>query len=36
MFKAILIKKDEQGYRAELSDINDDQLPEGDVTVKVD
>ena len=35
MFKAILIEKDEQGYRATLKDVDDAQLPEGDVTVKV-
>lgn len=35
MFKAILITKDEQGYRAQLSDINENALPEGDVRVKV-
>lgn len=35
MFKAILIEKDEQGYRAMLKDVDDAQLPEGNVTVKV-
>ena len=35
MFKAILIEKDEQGYRAALKDVDDAQLPEGNVTVKV-
>lgn len=35
MFKGILINKDDNGYRAELADINDSQLPEGDVTVRV-
>ena len=35
MFKGILIKKDEQGYRAAVEDIDDSLLPEGDVTVKV-
>ena len=34
--KAILINKDDDGYRAELSDVSEDQLPEGDVTVQVD
>ncbi|WP_205967685.1 MDR family oxidoreductase [Paraglaciecola sp. 20A4] len=34
-FKGILINKDEQGYRAELQDINENVLPEGDVTIKV-
>ena len=38
MFKAILIEKDEQGYRATLKDVDDAQLPSGpevNVTVKV-
>lgn len=35
MFKGILINKDDDGYRAELTDIDDSQLPEGDVTVRV-
>lgn len=35
MFKGILIEKDEQGYRAALKDIDDDALPEGNVTVRV-
>ncbi|MEE7476472.1 MDR family oxidoreductase [Methylobacterium hispanicum] len=35
MFKAILIEKDEAGYRAALRDIDEAQLPEGDVTVEV-
>lgn len=35
MFKAILIEKDEQGLRAALKDVDDAQLPEGNVTVKV-
>ncbi|MCB5227319.1 oxidoreductase [Alishewanella sp. 16-MA] len=35
MFKAILINKDEQGYRAELTTVDEQQLPAGDVTVKV-
>ena len=35
MFKAILIDKDEQGYRAALKDIDDAALPEGNVTVRV-
>lgn len=34
MFKAILIEKDEAGYRAALRDIDEAQLPEGDVTVE--
>ncbi|WP_372626680.1 MDR family oxidoreductase [Arsukibacterium sp.] len=35
MFKAILINKDEQGYHSVLSDVDEQQLPAGDVTVKV-
>lgn len=35
MFNGILIKKDEQGYRANLQQISEEQLPPGDVTVRV-
>lgn len=35
MFKGILIEKDDTGYRATLTELSDDQLPEGDVTVRV-
>ena len=35
MFKGILIEKDENGYRAELKNIDEQQLPEGDVTVRI-
>ena len=35
MFKAIVINKDEKGYRAALADLNENDLPEGNVTVKV-
>lgn len=35
MFKGILIEKDAASYRAALSDIDEGQLPEGDVTVRV-
>lgn len=35
MFNGILIDKDDSGYRVTLQEINDDQLPEGDVTVRV-
>jgi acrylyl-CoA reductase (NADPH) len=35
MFHGILIEKDDQGYRATVKDIDDNLLPEGDVTVKV-
>ncbi len=34
--KAILITKEDEAYRASLSDVSEDQLPEGDVTVAVD
>ncbi len=36
MFKAILANKGDDGYRAELTDLNEDQLPEGDVRVNVE
>lgn len=35
MFNAILIEKDEAGYRAGLAQLSDECLPEGDVTVRV-
>jgi len=35
MFKGILIEKDDAGYRAALKEIDEAQLPEGDVTVRV-
>jgi len=35
MFKAVLIEKDDAGYRAQLTELADDALPEGDVTVRV-
>ncbi|MFK4750880.1 acrylyl-CoA reductase (NADPH) [Oceanobacter antarcticus] len=35
MFKAIQINKDDKGYHAELTQLEDDTLPEGDVTVRV-
>jgi acrylyl-CoA reductase (NADPH) len=35
MFNAILIEKDEAGYRAGLSQLADERLPEGDVMVRV-
>lgn len=35
MFKAIMIDKDDAGYRATLSEIDESRLPEGDVTVRV-
>ncbi len=36
MFKAVLIDKDEAGYRAGVTQLDDATLPEGDVTVRVD
>ncbi len=36
MFKAVLIEKDEAGYRAGVTELDDAALPEGDVTVRVD
>jgi acrylyl-CoA reductase (NADPH) len=35
MFKGLLIEKDEAGYRAGLQDIDEGNLPEGDVLVRV-
>ena len=35
MFTGILIEKDDQGYQANIKDIDESTLPEGDVTVKV-
>jgi acrylyl-CoA reductase (NADPH) len=35
MFKGILVEKDDAGYRATVQDIDESQLPEGDVTVRV-
>lgn len=35
MFKGILIEKDDAGYRANIKDIDEGQLPDGDVTVRV-
>jgi acrylyl-CoA reductase (NADPH) len=36
MFRGILITKGDAGYKAELQDIDDNILPEGDVTVRVE
>ncbi|MBE0508948.1 MAG: alcohol dehydrogenase catalytic domain-containing protein, partial [Marinospirillum sp.] len=36
MFKALKIEKDETGYRTQLASLEDSQLPDGDVTIKVD
>ncbi|WP_445773303.1 acrylyl-CoA reductase (NADPH) [Shewanella sp.] len=35
MFNAMLIEKDDQGYRTTVKKVNEAVLPEGDVTVKV-
>ncbi|MDX1676297.1 MDR family oxidoreductase [Arsukibacterium sp.] len=35
MFKAILINKDDQGYHATLSQVDEQQLPAADVTVNI-
>lgn len=35
MFKAILVDKDADVYQANVTELNDAQLPEGDVTVRV-
>ena len=36
MFKAILIDKDDAGQWVSLTEVSEDQLPEGDVTVRVE
>jgi len=36
MFNGILISKDDAGYRAAVQQIDEAQLPDGDVTVRVD
>ena len=35
MFKGILIEKDDAGYRAQLKDIDESVLHDGDVTIRV-
>jgi acrylyl-CoA reductase (NADPH) len=35
MYNAIVVNKDESGYHAQLSTLDEAQLPEGDVTVRV-
>lgn len=35
MFRAIVINKDDSGYRAEVQNLEDSNLPDGDVTVEV-
>lgn len=36
MFKALLIEKNEDRYQTRLTELDDSQLPEGDVTVRVE
>ncbi|MGL9622965.1 MDR family oxidoreductase [Bradyrhizobium sp. U531] len=36
MFKAVLIEKDDEGYRAGVSELSEDRLPEGNVIVDVE
>ena len=36
MFKAVFIEKDDAGQRVSLTEVSEDQLPEGDVTVRVE
>lgn len=36
MPRAILVEKDEAGYRASLQDLSEDQFPEGDVSIAVE
>jgi len=36
LFKAVLIEKDDKGLRAQVTDVQDDKLPAGDVTVRVE
>ena len=35
MFKGVLIEKDDAGYRASVKTLDEAQLPEGNVTVRV-
>ena len=36
MFKALVIDKDDAGYRASVKDVDDSALPAGEVTVRID
>ena len=36
MFKAVVIEKDDAGYRASLKDVDESSLPPGDVTVRIE
>ncbi|MDN6325656.1 MAG: oxidoreductase, partial [Corynebacterium sp.] len=35
MFTGVLIENDDAGYRARLAELDEQQLPDGDVTVRV-
>ena len=36
MFKALLLEKDQGGFRAAVGDVDEAGLPEGDVTVRIE
>ena len=36
MFNSILIDKDDSGYHCNLTEVDEAQLPEGDVAIKVE
>jgi len=36
LFKALLVEKDEHGYRANIRELPESSLPEGDVTVDIE
>ncbi|MDQ6639760.1 MAG: oxidoreductase, partial [Pseudomonadota bacterium] len=36
MFKALMLEKDDAGFRASLRDADEAGLPEGDVTIRVE
>jgi acrylyl-CoA reductase (NADPH) len=36
MFKAIVIEKNDAGYHANVKDVEDSALPDGDVTIRID
>lgn len=36
MFRAILVERDPEPYRASLKELDETQLPPGDVTVRVE
>ena len=36
MFKALLLEKDDAGFRAAVRDVDEAGLPEGDVTVRIE